>query len=370
MSLSLQSQSPKVLTGADRLELLLPKVAGQRVALVVNQTSVIGTTHLVDTLLLRGVNITTIFSPEHGLRGNEPDGQLLSDSIDLKTGIPIYSLYGKSKKPNSAQLLNVDVVIFDIQDVGARFYTYISTLYYVMEACSEENKKLIVLDRPNPNDYIDGPVLKKSQQSFVGMLPIPIVYGLTIGELAMMINGEGWLEGKTKCNLEVIPVKYWNHSQAWSLQIKPSPNLPNDKSILLYPSLCLFEGTVISVGRGTEFPFLVIGNPTLTNYSFQFKPVSIVGISKYPPFENQICYGLDLRNARVKTQIDLSYLIKMYNDFSDKKNFFTDYFNKLAGNTELKEQIIKGMNEDQIRATWKRDLHSYKLKRKKYLLYP
>ncbi len=370
MVVTCDAQSNKVMTGADQLDLLLPSLTGKRVALIVNQTSVVKKTHLADTLKSRGVNIVKVFAPEHGFRGNAADGEPVNDTIDLKTGIPLLSLYGKSHKPKPQQLTDVDILIFDVQDVGARFYTYISTLTWVMEACAENGKTLIVLDRPNPNgNYVDGPILQPAFKSTIGLHPIPIVHGLTIGEIAGMINGEGWLEGKKKCSLEIVKLKNWKHADEYSLPIRPSPNLPNDQAVRLYPSICLFEGTVISLGRGTPMPFQVLGSPELKNMPFQFTPVAIKGFSIRPPLENKLCYGVDLRSVPVERKLDLSYLFKFYQAFPDKEKFFTNYFEKLVGNKELREQIKQGMTEDQIRATWKSDLDSYKEKRKKYLLY-
>lgn len=355
--------------GADQLDLLLPLLKDKRVALVVNHTSLVGSTHLIDTLKNRGVGIVKIFGPEHGFRGSAADGELVSDSVDRKTGIAVVSLYGKNKKPTAGQLANVDVVLFDIQDVGARFYTYISTMHYVMETCAENNKKLIILDRPNPNAFVDGPVNEKPLQSFVAMHAIPIAHGLTVAELAQMINGEGWLTNNLKCDLEIIPLKNWRHADAYSLPMKPSPNLLNDQAVRLYPSLCLFEGTVISVGRGTPFPFQILGNPELKNMEYQFTPVTIKGVAVKPPHENKLCFGLDLRNAVTEKRIDLSYLIKMYQAYPDKEKFFLPYFDLLAGNTTLKQQIKDGLLEEQIRTSWQMELDVYKEKRKKYLLY-
>jgi uncharacterized protein YbbC (DUF1343 family) len=357
------------ITGAAQLDLLLPKLKGKQVALVVNHTSLVGKTHLADTLKSVGVNIKKIFGPEHGFRGAAADGELVNDSVDTKTGITLVSLYGKNKKPTAKQLADVDVVIFDIQDVGARFYTYISTMHYVMEACAENKKQLIILDRPNPNGYVDGPVLQPGLKAFVAMHPIPIVHGLTVGELAQMINGEGWLEGSKKCSIDIIKVKNWKHNDEYSLPVKPSPNLPNDQAIKLYPSICLFEGTVISLGRGTQMPFLVLGNPDLKDMPFQFTPVNIKGMAINPPHENKVCYGIDLRNIVAERKLDLSYVIKFYNLYPEKDKFFKPYFDTLAGNTTLKQQIKDGLTEEQIRATWQQDLDAYKEKRKKYLLY-
>ena len=365
------SDKVDILTGAEQLNLLLPIIGQQRIGIVVNHTSRVGKTHLADTLKRRGINLIKIFAPEHGFRGTADAGEEIKDGLDTKTGLPVVSLYGNNKKPTPEQLSDIDLVLFDIQDVGVRFYTYISTLHYVMEACAENNKKLIVLDRPNPNgNYVDGPIMEKQHMSFVGMHPIPVVHGLTIGELAQMINGEGWLGTKKKCNLEIIPVKNWTHRDSYSLPVRPSPNLPNDQAIKLYPSICFFEGTVISLGRGTQMPFQVIGHPDLKNMPFEFTPVSIDGMSKNPPLENKLCYGMDLRSAPVKAQLDLSYLIQFYQAFPDKEKFFNNYFEKLAGTTILRNQIRQGMTEEQIRETWQKDLNAYKEIRTKYLLYP
>jgi len=361
----------RIITGAEQINVLMPLIQNKPVALMVNPTSVIGQTHLVDSLQRLKVNIKKIFSPEHGFRGTVEAGETVNNATDLSTGIAVVSLYGNTKKPTPEQLADVDVVLFDIQDVGVRFFTYISSMHYLMEACAESGKKIIILDRPNPNGYyIDGPVLHMELKSFVGMHPIPIVHGLTVGELAQMINGEGWLEGGKKCDLQVIAMKNYDHSKKYSLLIKPSPNLPNDHAIALYPSTCLFEGTVISLGRGTKNPFEILGNPLLKNQPFQFKPMGIEGVAKNPLHENKICYGIDLRTENVGSEISLRYLIKFYNEYPDKEKFFNSYFNTLAGNKTLKEQIQKGMNEEDIRDSWKKELNQYKKMRKKYLLYP
>ncbi|HYF70234.1 MAG TPA: DUF1343 domain-containing protein [Ohtaekwangia sp.] len=362
--------------GAEQLSVLLPLLKNKSVALLVNHTATIGSTHLVDTLMSLGVDIKKILGPEHGFRGNAADGELVAHGKDTKTGLPVISLYGKNKKPTQEQLADVDIVIFDIQDVGTRFYTYISTLHYLMEACAENGKRVVVLDRPNPHGgYVDGPMLQPEFKSFVGMHPIPVVHGLTVGELANMINGEGWLAGGKKCDLDVVTMKHWKHGDQYDVPIAPSPNLPNDQAIKLYPSLCFFEGTVISVGRGTEMPFQVIGNPLLKGMPFTFTPVTIKGVANQPLHENKLCYGLDLRNATVENKIDLSYLINMYNAYPDKDNFFTNpfdknYINKLAGNALLQQQIRDGLSEDEIRKTWQKDLEAFEVKRKRYLLYP
>ncbi len=363
-------QSSGIKTGAEQLDLLLPKLQDKRVAFLVNHTAVIGRTHLVDSLQKRGVDIKKILSPEHGFRGNADAGETVTDGVDTKTGLPVISLYGNNKKPTAEQLSDVDIVVFDIQDVGVRFFTYISSLHYLMEACAEQNKKLIVLDRPNPNgSYVDGPLLDPALKSFVGMHPIPIVHGLTVGELAQMINGEGWLEGKRKCELEIIKLKNYTHQTPYTLPIKPSPNLPNQQSVLLYPSTCLFEGTALSVGRGTQHPFEWIGHPDLKNQPFQFTPISIEGMAKKPPHENEVCFGIDLSTEKTGKEISLKYLIQFYNQFADKEEFFIPYFDKLVGTKQLKEQIKKGMTERQIKATWKKELDSYRNLRKRYLIY-
>jgi len=365
------SQAQKIQMGAEQLDVLLAKLGQQRVALLVNHTATIGKTHLVDSLQKRGVAIQKIFSPEHGFRGDADAGETVKDGTDAKTGLPVVSLYGSNKKPTAAQLADVDIVIFDIQDVGVRFYTYISSLHYLMEACAEQNKKVIVLDRPNPHgNMIDGPILDPALKSFVGMHPIPIAHGLTIAEYALMIHGEGWLEGKKKCPLEVVTMKNYNHALFYSIPIKPSPNLPNDQAIALYPSTCLFEGTALSVGRGTQHPFEWIGHPDLKNQPFQFTPITIVGMAKNPPHENKVCYGIDLSKEKTTNEISLKHLIRFYQQFPDKEKFFISYFDKLAGTKTLKEQIKKGLSEKQIRATWKKDLTEFKKKRNKYLLYP
>ncbi|WP_353123194.1 exo-beta-N-acetylmuramidase NamZ family protein [Dysgonomonas capnocytophagoides] len=358
--------------GADRFDKLLPLINNKRVALVVNHTSCLSNgTHLLDALISESVNVTKIFAPEHGFRGNADAGELIVNGKDPKTGLPVTSLYGRTKKPTSEMLQDVDVVIFDIQDVGARFYTYISTMHYVMEACAENDKPLIVLDRPNPHDYIDGPVLKPAYKSFVGMHPIPVLHGLTIGELAGMINGEGWLSGSKKCDLTVIKAEGWKHRDKYSLPIKPSPNLPNDQSISLYASLCFFEATNVSVGRGTYYPFQVIGYPDSRFGSFTFTPVALEGFDKNPLQKGKLCYGIDLRNEKFDQGLTLKYLIQFYKKSGQGTKFFKSpkFMNMLAGSDQLQRQIVSGMSESAIRKTWAGDLMLYKNKRKKYLLY-
>jgi uncharacterized protein YbbC (DUF1343 family) len=366
-----EAQKSKVSVGAEQLNELLPILDGKRVGLVVNNTSLVGKTHLADTLVSRKVNVKKIFGPEHGFRGDAADGEHVSDAVDAKTGIPVVSLYGKNYKATPEQVSDLDILIFDIQDVGARFYTYSSTLHYLMETCAENNKQLIVLDRPNPNgSYVDGPIMQPELKSFVGLNPIPISHGMTLGELAQMINGEGWLAGGQKCNLKVIKLKNWKHDDDYSLPVRPSPNLPNDQAIRLYPSICLFEGTVISLGRGTPMPFQILGNPELKDMAFSFTPVPIKGYSIEPPLKNQLCYGMDLRTVTPARKVDLQYLLLFYQKYPDKEKFFTPYFDKLAGTPQLKQQIKDGLTEDQIRASWKPGLDAFKAMRKKYLLYP
>ncbi len=361
----------QLVLGAEQTDLYVPKLKGKRVAIFANNTSAVKGVHLVDLLVSAKVNVVKIMSPEHGFRGDVPDGDNVNDSVDEKTGIKIVSIYGdKNKKPTAEQLSDVDIVIFDIQDVGCRFYTYISSLHYLMEACVENNKKLIVFDRPNPNGFVDGPVLQAENKSFVGMHPIPIAHGMTIGEYAKMINGEGWLPNKAKCDLEVIPLKNYTHHDSISLPIKPSPNLPNDHAIRMYPYMCLFEGTALSLGRGTFFPFEVIGHPDLKDMPFEFTPSSIATMSVKPKLEGKLCHGLDLRKEKPERKIALKYIIDMYNRFPDKEKFFIPYIDKLSGYKDFKEQIKKGMTEAEIRATWKPGLDEYKKTRKKYLLYP
>lgn len=378
------SDSSKILTGAAQTEKYLPLISGKRVAIVANPTSVIGKTSLVDSLKSLGVKVVKIFGPEHGFRGNASAGTDVSDSRDAKTGIPVISLYGKKSKPSAQDLAGVDLVIFDIQDVGARFYTYINLLAKVMEACAENNRELIILDHPNPNGFsVDGPVLDTSLKSGIGMFAIPITHGMTIGELAGMYNGEGWLSNHEKCKITVIPVANYTHNSEYVLPVLPSPNLNTQQSILLYPSLCLFEGTVISQGRGTHFPFTVLGSPELKGkYEFSFIPVSIKGMAETPLHQNKACYGIDLRNydtseSRKTGKINLKWLIELYHAYPDKEHFFDmkqsnqiGNFDKLAGTKLLKQQIIAGTPESEIRQLWEPALSKFKKLRKKYLLYP
>jgi uncharacterized protein YbbC (DUF1343 family) len=370
----------KVQTGSERMDVLLPLLKGKKVALVVNHTSVLGDSkvHLLDTLLSVGVDVVRIFVPEHGFRGDADAGETVKDDKDARTGIPVISLFGKNKKPSTRQLSGIDVVVFDIQDVGARFYTYISTMHYVMEACVENDRLLLVCDRPNPNDYVDGPVMQPSCKSFVGMHPIPVLHGLTVGELASMINEEGWLlsgnDKKTsKCRLKVIPISGWKHGDAYHLPVKPSPNLPNDLSIRLYPSLCLFEATGISVGRGTNIPFQVLGAPDKRYGTFTFQPLALPGWDKTPLHQDKTCYGVDLRaKSGFPGGFTLKYFLEFYRLSGRNAAFFTrpSWFDLLAGNKLLRKQILQGMDEKAIRKTWEKELREYKKMRKKYLLYP
>lgn len=364
----------EVIPAANNIENYIDLLSDKSIGLIVNQTSQINGTHLVDTLASLGVNITKVFAPEHGFRGKEDAGATINNEIDSKSGLPIISLYGKKKKPSKEDMNGLHLLVFDIQDVGVRFYTYISTLHYVMEACAEYDLPLMILDRPNPNGhYIDGPVLQDTLKSFVGMHPVPIVYGMTIGEYGQMINGEKWLENGIQCKLKVIKCQGYHHDIPYDLPIKPSPNLPNYRSILLYPSLCLFEGTNVSVGRGTDRQFQIIGHPDLTQYDYHFVPKSMEG-AKYPKHQNIVCFGRDLStlavdSLRTAEKIDLSYLITMHKalgkDFFVKNNFF----DKLAGTYQLRKQLNAGSRDLEIRNTWKNDIEKFKTIRVKYLLY-
>ena len=360
----------QLVIGAKQLNDYLPILANKRIAVVANQTSLIDNTHLIDTLLSTGVNLIKVYAPEHGFRGKADAGASITDERDSKTNLPVLSLYGKNKKPKSADLDSIDLMIFDIQDVGARFYTYISTLHYVMEACAENNIPLLVLDRPNPNGhYVDGPLLDTAYNSFVGMHPIPIVHGLTIGEYAQMINGEYWLNDSIQCDLMVQKMKNYTHNYVYDLPVKPSPNLPNAKSIALYPSLCLFEGTAISVGRGTNKQFQIIGSPKLDSCSYTFSPISGEG-AKYPKHENELCCGWDLSEANFNNELNLSYLIETFDQYNAKGlTFFNSFFDKLAGSNTLRVMIEAGWTSKQIKETWQEDLNAFKQKRKNYLIY-
>ncbi|MCI1186180.1 DUF1343 domain-containing protein [Hymenobacter sp. DH14] len=364
----------RVVVGAERLDQYLPQLKGQRVGLVINQTSRVGNAYLVDTLKARGVNVTAIFAPEHGFRGEAADGATITDGRDARSGVPVRSVYGKTKKPTPEMLADVDVLVFDIQDVGARFYTFISTLHYVMEAAAEQNKAVLVLDRPNPNgDLVDGPMLEPAHKSFVGLDPLPMAHGLTVGELAQMINQEKWLAGGRPCRLTVVPMqKGYTHATAYHLPVRPSPNLPTDHAVALYPSICLFEGTNVSVGRGTTTPFEIIGSPSQpATRPYNFTPAPNAG-SPTPPMKGQRCYGLDLATAPARENggLVLKYLLDFYQQSIDKEHFFGKYFEELSGTDTLRQQIIAGKSEAEIRASWEPGLKKYRALRKKYLLYP
>lgn len=416
LSISCQAQTPKavkdvskdeiktngitkeVLTGAQQSNVYLPILKGKRVGVVTNQTGITDGTKIigkkncgnepnsgtcaifeqisiVDHLIANGVEVKKIFSPEHGFRGDADAGETVKSGKDTKTGLPIVSLYGKNKKPTKEQYADLDIIVFDIQDVGARFYTYISTLHYVMETAAETKKKVIVLDRPNPNaHYVDGPVLNMKYKTFVGMHPVPIVYGMTIGEYAQMINGEGWLAGKLKADLEIIPLKNYTHDTPYSLPVKPSPNLPNDKSINLYPSTCFFEAFNGSEGRGTDKPFMVYGSPFLKNMPYQFTPQPNAG-AKDPRFKGQVCYGEDLSNNPDVNEIKLEWLIRAYQNYEGKEPFWIKnsgelWIDKLAGTDQLRKQIEAGLSEEEIKKSWQADLDKFKQIRAKYILYP
>jgi uncharacterized protein YbbC (DUF1343 family) len=362
-----------IITGAEQPEKYLPLIENKSVGLVVNNTSLVGNVHLVDFLKAQRIKVVKIFAPEHGFRGDASAGEEIKDGVDLKTGIPVFSLYGQTKKPTSEQLKDLEILIFDIQDVGCRFYTYISTLHYVIEACAENGLPLIILDRPNPNgDYVAGPVLKPGFESFVGMDPIPVVHGCTVAELAKMINGEKWTKTEKRCDLQVIPVQNYTHSTKYELPVSPSPNLPNYLSVRLYPSLCFFEASSVSVGRGTDFPFQVLGGLNKNLGEFQFTPVDIPGVAVKPLNEGKVCYGMDLRKLKEVPKFTLKYFIDFYNNYENKAEFLTreNWFNTLAGNDELITQIKTGKSESEILEMLKPDLEKYKLLRKKYLIYP
>ena len=322
----------------------------------------------------RGIHVKKVFAPEHGFRGTADAGEEVKDSRDLKTGVPIVSIYGKNKKPTAEQLSGLDVIVFDIQDVGARFYTYISTMHYVMEACAENGVEFIVLDRPNPNDFVDGPVRQKGFESFVGVDPIPLLHGLTVGELAWMINSEGWLKSSPdSCKLHIVKMENWQHGDPYWLPVKPSPNLPNDQSIRLYPSLCFFEATNISIGRGTYYPFQVIGFPDRKYGDFAFTPVSLPGFDTNPLQKDKECYGVDLREYPFEGGLTLHFFLDFYNKAGNEQAFFfsrPQWFDLLAGTKELRYQIVRGLSEQEIRDSWQPELDKYKEMRKKYLLYP
>jgi uncharacterized protein YbbC (DUF1343 family) len=363
-----------VIPGAEQTGVIKDLVKQKRIGLILNQTSLsTGGAHSLDVFIREGLDVRKVFAPEHGFRGTEEAGADVTDHIDGKTGLPVVSLYGKNRKPDTAQLSGIDVLIFDIQDTGARFYTYISTLHYAMEACAEAGKEFIVLDRPNPNDYVDGPVRAEGYASFVGVDPIPLLHGLTVGELACMINGEGWIQtGKNSCRLTVVPVQGWRHGQPYRLPVRPSPNLPSDLSVRLYPSLCFFEGTDISVGRGTLTPFQVLGNPDKRYGDFTFTPQPLKGMDRNPLHKGKTCYGVDLGELPFEGGLSLQFIIRFFERSGcDERAFFTrpEWFDLLAGTDSLRRQIVKGMSEAEIRASWKNELDAYREIRKQYLLY-
>ena len=371
-------------TGAEQTEKYLSYLKGKRVAILANQTSIIGNTHLVDSLQKSGVNIVKVFGPEHGFRGKASAGDRVSDETDVATGIPIISLYGAKNKPTKKDLADVDIVLYDLQDVGVRFYTNINALSRLMEACYENGKELLILDRPNPNGYlIDGPVLDMKYRSGIGMFPIPMSHGLTVGEFAQMANGEGWLNGKVKCRIKVIPVANYDHDMPYVLPVNPSPNLNTPQAVLLYPSTCMFEGVYLNHGRGTYFPFTVFGSPELKGiYDFSYTPTGIKGMAETPLFMNEVCYGIDLRNydtrlLRQSRKINLQWIMELYKAHPYKEKFFDQKLSNQMNNVEIqtgsglfRQQIIDGVPEETIRASWEPGLSDYKLMRKKYLLYP
>ncbi len=382
-SLSNSASKTGILTGADQVSTYLPILKGKKVGMLVNTTSIIGNKSIVDSLQSLGINIQRIFGPEHGFRANASNGAHVADEIDAKTGIKIVSLYGTRRKPSKEDMDAIDIMIFDIQDVGCRFYTYINTLADIMEACAEVDKELIILDRPNPNGFVDGPVLDMTLKSGIGKFPIPITHGMTIGEFAQMVNGEGWLANKIKCKIKVITLKNYTHHMDYTLPVNPSPNLNTQQSILLYPSLCLFEGTIVSQGRGTYMPFTVLGSPKLKGlYPFSFTPKSIKGMSETPLHQNEECLGLDLRqydmtSIRKKGKINIQWMMNLYKAYPEKATFFDRTYSKqmgdidkLAGNKLFKEQIIAGKSEADIRKSWEPQLSEYKVMRKKYTFYP
>lgn len=365
-------RSPQpVLSGASQMEAYMPLLQDKRVALVANSTSCIGEKHLVDVLLAQGIQLQKVFAPEHGFRGYNGAGESFEDAVDPVTGLPLVSLYGKTKKPTQEMLANVDVVVFDIQDVGVRCYTYLSTLHYVMEVCATYQVPLIVLDRPNPNGhYVDGPALDLKFQSFVGKHAIPLVHGLTLGELAHMINGEGWLRDGLQCDLRVIPVANYTHHTPYLLPIPPSPNLPNGQAVAMYPSLVLFEGTTINAGRGTPFPFQALGYPDASFGDFQFTPVSMPGKALHPKHQGQVCFGFDLRKTMAPHRIDSQYLIHFYQQAKALGlPFFGPTFDIHAGSNVLRNQLEAGLSAEAIWTSWQPALQAYKVKREKYLLY-
>ena len=364
-----------VTVGAERMELLLPSLQGKRVALMVNQSSLVGSTgtHLVDTLLSQGVNIVRLFVPEHGLRGKVDAGKNVRSGVDEKTGLPVVSLYGQRKRPTPEMLADIDLLVFDLQDVGTRFYTYISSMHYLMEACAEEGKTFVVCDRPNPNDFIDGPILEPDCRSFIGVDPLPVAHGMTVGELALMIDGERWLRGGNTCHVKVIPMARWSHGDPYELPVRPSPNLPNSRSIELYPSLCFFEATIMSVGRGTSRPFQAIGYPDKRFGSIVYTPQIKLGEDSNPRHKGKLCYGTDYTSVSLpKRQIALGPLLDYYRKADSLGLQLINQrqlFDLLAGTKKLRQQLISDLSEDEIRASWQAGLKAFQAKRARYLLY-
>lgn len=364
----------KIIPGAEKMEKYLPILDNKDIAVVANHTSIIGNTHLVDTLIAHDINVAKIFSPEHGFRGDKDAGEIIHNFKDEETGIPVVSLYGSRRKPELSDLEDVDIVVFDIQDVGVRFYTYLSTMHYVMEACAESDTKFLILDRPNPNGfYVDGPVLEMENTSFVGMHPIPLVHGMTLAELARMINEERWLEGEKQCDLEWVSCENYTHDSLYKLPVKPSPNLPNMRSIYLYPSLGLFEGTIVNVGRGTDFPFQVYGHPDMMG-NITYTPESMKNASREPRHQDMKCTGVDLRNYPLDSLLEnpgirLQWLYDAYDQLDKGEDFFLPFFTNLSGSSTLKKQILQGMNIREIKDGWEEDLEIFMRKREQYLLY-
>ncbi len=379
-----KSQGKAIRTGADQTEKYLPLLKGKRVAVMANQTTIIGNTHLVDSLQKLGINIVKVFGPEHGFRGNASAGVAVADEIDSATGIPLVSLYGKKNKPSKEDMADIDILIYDLQDVGVRYYTNINALSRLMNACVENDKEMLLLDRPNPNAYlIDGPILDMKHKSGIGMFPIPMAHGLTIGEFAQMANGEGWLDNKAKCKITIIPVANYDHEMPYTLPVKPSPNLNTQQAVMLYPSTCMFEAVYVNHGRGTYFPFTVLGSPEYKGiYSFSFTPTSIKGMAETPLFMDQECFGIDLRNydvekLRKSKKINIQWIMELYKNHPHKEKFFdsklSNQMNRIEiqiGTSEFRHQIINGVSEEEIRKSWEPGLSEYKEMRKKYLLYP
>lgn len=370
-----QKLPPPVTVGAERMELLLPTLQGKRVALMVNQSSLVGSTgtHLVDTLLSQGINIVRLFVPEHGLRGKVDAGKNVRSGVDEKTGLPVVSLYGQRKRPTPEMLADIDLLVFDLQDVGTRFYTYISSMHYLMEACAEEGKTFVVCDRPNPNDFIDGPILEPDCRSFIGVDPLPVAHGMTVGELALMIDGERWLRGGNTCHVKVIPMAGWSHGDPYELPVRPSPNLPNSRSIELYPSLCFFEATIMSVGRGTSKPFQAIGYPDKRFGSIVYTPQIKIGEDSNPRHKGRLCYGTDYTSVSLpKRQIALGPLLDYYRKADSLGLQLINQrqlFDLLAGTKKLRQQLSSGLSEEEIRASWQAGLKDFQAKRARYLLY-